>query len=205
MLRTRIVCILAALLSGAVVPPLAADTLTFELDPAATTIEFGFGATLHHVDGTLRVKEGKIELDPATGSASGRIVIDATSAKTGNSRRDGKMHAKILESPRYPEMIFTVERVTGAIHLTGRSEMELHGTLDMHGARHPIDLLATARAGGDRGDRITATGHVTIPYRDWGMADPSFFILRVEKEVHVQVKAVGRLTGGAPPAAPSVQ
>lgn len=181
-----------ALAAGA----LAAEPLTFELDPAATTIGFGFGATLHHVDGTLRVKEGKIQLDPATGAASGRIVLDATSTQTGNSRRDAKMHAKILESQKYPEMVFTVERVSGAIHLTGRSEMELHGTLDMHGTRRPIDLLATARADGDH---ITATGHVTIPYRQWGMADPSFFLLRVEKEVHVVVKAVGRLTGGVPP------
>lgn len=192
MLRTSSVCCLAVLSAAA---PLAAQTLTFTLDPAATTIELHFGATMHSVDGTLRAKEGTIELDPSTGQASGRIVLDATSAQTGNSRRDQKMHQKILESPKYPEMVFTVERVSGTVNPAGRSELELHGTLDMHGARHPIDLVATARA---EGEKITAVGRVTIPYLDWGMADPSFFVLRVEKEIHVEVKAVGRLAAAKP-------
>jgi polyisoprenoid-binding protein YceI len=175
-------------------PPLAAETLTFTLDPQATTIEFGFGATLHSVEGSLRAKEGKIDFDPETGQASGRIVLDATSAKTGNSRRDAKMHVKILESPKYPEMIYTVERISGTLNRAGRSDIELHGTLDMHGVQRPLDLVGTAKADGDR---ITAIGRVTIPYLEWGMLDPSFFILRVEKQVHVEVKASGHLSGGS--------
>jgi polyisoprenoid-binding protein YceI len=192
MLRLRIVCCLAVLCLAL---PLAAEKLTFELDPAATTIEIGFGATLHSVEGTLRVKEGKIDLDPETGRASGRIVIDATSAETGNRRRDRKMHEKILESPKYAEMVFTVERVSGTLNRAGRSEIEIHGILDMHGIQRPMDLVATAKADGER---VTAVGRVIIPYREWGIPDPSFFILRVEKEVHVEVKASGRLTAGPP-------
>jgi polyisoprenoid-binding protein YceI len=177
--------------------PLAAATLTFTLDPEATTIEFGFGATLHSVEGSLRAKEGKIEFDPETGQASGRIVLDATSAKTGNSRRDAKMHEKILESSKYPEMIYTVERISGTLNRSGRSDIELHGTLDMHGVRRPMDLVGTVKADGDQGDRIAAVGRVTIPYLEWGMLDPSVFILRVEKEVHVEVRATGHLSGGS--------
>jgi len=174
--------------------PLTAETLTFTLDPATTTIELGFGATLHSVAGTLRVKEGTIRLDPATGQASGRIVIDATSAETGVKRRDRKMHEKILESPKFPLMVFTIERVSGMLNRAGRSEIELHGTLDMHGVQRPMDLVVTAKA---NGDKVAAVGHVTIPYLKWGMADPSFFILRVDKEVHVQIKANGSLTSDA--------
>jgi polyisoprenoid-binding protein YceI len=178
-------------------PPLAAETLTFTLDPQATTIEFGFGATLHSVEGSLRAKEGKIDFDPATGQADGRIVIDATSAQTGNSRRDAKMHEKILESSKYPEMIYTVERISGTLNRTGRSDIELHGTLDMHGVKRSLDLVGTVKADGDRGDRIAAVGRVTISYLEWGMIDPSFFILRVEKQVHVEVKASGHLSSAS--------
>jgi polyisoprenoid-binding protein YceI len=195
-----IVAVLAVLTVLFVLSPLSADTLTFTLDPAATTIELHFGATLHSVDGTLRAKQGTVELDPATGQASGRIVLDATSAQTGNGRRDQKMHAKILESAKYPEMVFTVERVSGVINLAGRSELELHGSLDMHGVKRPIDVVATAKT---EGNRVTATGRVTIPYLEWGIADPSFFVLRVEKEVHVEIKAAGRLASSS--AAPSAQ
>jgi len=194
MLRRKTVWLLTLVFCMPLALPLAAETLTFTLDPATTTIELGFGATLHSVAGTLQVKEGTIRLDPATGQASGRIVIDATSAETGVTRRDKKMHEKILESPKFPLMVFTVERVSGMLNRTGRSEIELHGTLAMHGVQRPMDLVVTAKA---NGDKIAAVGHVTIPYLKWGMADPSFFILRVDKEVHVQIKANGSLTSDA--------
>ena len=180
-------------------PPLAADTWTFELDPAATAVRFHFGATLHSVHGTLEATEGRIVVDPATGEASGRIVFDATSAETGNARRDAKMHEKILESARYPRMVYTVRRVSGTLHPAGRSELQLHGVLDMHGVSRPVDVLATAEVAGGR---VTAEGTLTLPYLDWGMTDPSFFVLRVEKQVHVTLDAVGRLSvAGAAPAA----
>jgi polyisoprenoid-binding protein YceI len=172
---------------------LSAEPVTFELAAAATTIEFTFGATLHTVDGTIRAKEGSIHIDPETGTASGRVVIDATSARTGNDRRDRKMHEKILESQRYPEMVFEIERLSGKLNPVGQSEIELHGTLEMHGTRRPIALPATVMTAD--GKTVTGTGTLILSYRDWGLADPSFFLLRVEKEVHVTVKAVGRISG----------
>lgn len=188
MVRLRLVCFVLAL----PVLPLSAQMTTFQLDPEKTSIEFTFGATLHTVRGSLRAKEGAIRFDPATGAAEGSVILDATSASTGNSRRDRKMHQKILESRRFPEMVFTVERISGAMNPAGRSEIQLHGTLEMHGRRRPIALPATALADGDR---VTATGFLNLPYLEWGMADPSFLFLRVAKEVRVEVTASGRLSG----------
>ncbi|HEX3555742.1 MAG TPA: YceI family protein [Thermoanaerobaculia bacterium] len=190
MVRHRIAFLLVSALCLA--PILSAETLTFQLDPKATTIEFTFGATLHTVDGTLRAKEGTIHIDPDSGTASGRIVLDATSARTGNDRRDRKMHEKILESQRFPEMVFEVERLSGKLNPLGQSEIELHGTLEMHGTRRPIALPATVFS--SDGKTASGTGTLILSYLDWGLADPSFFILRVEKEVRVTVKAVGRIS-----------
>jgi len=183
---------LSALSMLACAPVLLSEALTFELDTKATTIEFTFGATLHAVDGTLSVKEGIIHIAPDGSTATGRIVIDATSAKTGNDRRDRKMHEKILESQRYPEMVFEIERLSGKLNPTGQSEIELHGTLEMHGTRRPIALPATVRTAD--GKTVTGTGILILSYLEWGLADPSVFLLRVEKEVHVTVKAVGRIS-----------
>jgi polyisoprenoid-binding protein YceI len=191
MLSRRIaLCTVSALALASV---LSAEPVTFKLDPTATTIEFTFGATLHRVDGTLRAKEGTINIDPEAGTASGRIVIDATSAKTGNARRDRKMHAKILESQRYPEMVFEIERLSGKLNPIGQSEIELHGTLEMHGTRRPIALPVTVMT--IDGKTVTGTGTLILSYLKWGLADPSFFILRVEKEVRVTVKAAGKISG----------
>ena len=190
MLCCRVVLSIVSMMACASV--LLAEPPIFELDTQATTIDFTFGATLHTVDGTLRAKEGKIYIVPETGTASGRIVIDATSAKTGNDRRDRKMHEKILESRRYPEMIFEIERLSGKLNPIGQSEIELHGTLEMHGTRRPIAMTATVMT--TDGKTVTGTGTIILSYLDWGLADPSVFLLRVEKEVHVTVKAVGRIS-----------
>lgn len=189
MVRLRRVCFVLAL---SLALPLAAQMKTFELDPGKTTVEFTFGATLHTVRGSLRAERGMIRFDLATGAAEGTVVLDATSASTGNSRRDRKMHEKILESERFPDMVFSVERISGVMKEEGRNDIQLHGILEMHGTRRPIALPATALVDGDR---VTATGALDIPYMEWGLADPSFFILRVAKEVHVEVKASGRLSG----------
>ena len=187
-----------ALALALLAPPLAAETWTFELDPAATEVRFRLGATLHAVDGTLRAREGRIVLDPRSGEASGRIVLDAKSAETGNRRRDEKMHDKVLESARHPDIVYTVRRVSGSLQPVGRSTLQLHGTLAMHGVERPLDLLATADAADGR---VRARGDFRFPYLEWGMADPSFLVLRVADEVGIEIDAVGRLAVDPPGAA----
>jgi polyisoprenoid-binding protein YceI len=169
---------------------LSAETLVFELDPKATFITMTFGATLHTVSGSLQAKQGTARVDTETGAASGWIVLDATSARTGNPRRDRKMHEKILESRRFPDIVFDIQRVTGAINRTGKSDLQLHGYLDFHGDRRFIALPVAANV---EGDRVTADGTLLVPYVDWGLKDPSFLLLRVAKEVRVNLKATGRL------------
>jgi polyisoprenoid-binding protein YceI len=173
--------------------PLSAATYTFELDPSATQVELTFGATLHTVKGWMRARQGSIRIDPETHAASGRFVLDAPSAQTGVSRRDRKMHEKILESRRYPDIIFDVQRFSGQLNPVGRSQLELHGMLDLHGMKRPMDMTVIATSDGTR---VTGTGMMIVPYLDWGLKDPSFFILRVEKEVRVTIHAVGRLSAG---------
>jgi polyisoprenoid-binding protein YceI len=171
--------------------PLVAATFTFELDPATTKVEFTFGATLHSVDGTMRARQGTIRVDPETNAASGRFVLDATSARTGIDRRDRKMHEKILESQQYPDIAFEVQRVSGDLKALGRSSFELHGMLEMHGMKRPMDMTVVATSDDTQ---VKGTGTMIVPYLEWGLKDPSFFILRVEKEVRVTIHAVGRLT-----------
>jgi polyisoprenoid-binding protein YceI len=179
-----------ALIATAVLSTAPGFALSFELDPQQTTLALTFGATLHRVDGSLKVREGRIDVSDS-GSASGRIVIDLTTARTGVVRRDRKMHDKILESARFPQAVFTIDRMDGVVNRIGSSDIQLHGRLEMHGITRQVSLPARVTSDGQR---VSASGVLLIPYLQWGLADPSFFILRVEKQVKVTVKAVGRIS-----------
>ena len=185
--------VLALLASTALVAlATAAGAETFELQPQETRVAFTLGATLHTVHGTLRARRGSVRFDPATGAASGEIVLDAASAETGNASRDRDMHGKILESARYPEIVWRIDHVEGFPRGEARSaRVTLQGSLAIHGASHPLSATAEVAVGADR--RVTASAAFKVPYIAWGMKDPSTFVLRVDKEVGVEVHAAGRL------------
>jgi polyisoprenoid-binding protein YceI len=186
--RRRIGTALAALLALASSGTRAAAS-TLELLPEQTQIHFELAATLHTVEGTLRLLRGEVEFDEA-GRASGRIAIDARSADTGNDRRDKQMHAEVLESPRYPEIVFVPEALELVRRSEDRGEAVLVGRLQIHGGEHALRIPAQLER---RGDRIEIDARFEIPYVAWGMRDMGNALLHVAPEVAVHVKAVGRL------------
>ncbi len=166
------------------------------LDPGGSRIEFTLGATMHTVEGTFAPPSGSVRFDPASGSASGRIVVDARSAGTGNRSRDRRMHEEILESDRYPEIVLTLTHVEGTPAPRGESDLTLRGTMDIHGGTHDIRIPAHVRVDGPD---VSGTARFDVPYVDWGMKDPSVFVLRVEKHVHVTVTFSGSFEQGEAP------
>ena len=174
-----------ALASGA-----AAAMQTLTLDPAATKIEFVLGATLHSAEGSIRVEKGLIEFDADKGSASGEIVIDAASAETGLASRDRNMHAEVLESARFPKMVFRAQRLEVQRRDATSADVTLRGVLDMHGQELPLALPAKLVA---RNGRIDIEIAFDLPYVDWGVRDYSNFVLRVDRFVSVKVHGEGVL------------
>jgi len=184
MIVRRVCCILLAL--GASAAASAAERV-LTLDPQATSVTFLLAATAHKVHGTLHLESGEVRFDPATGVASGEIALDARLAETGNEKRDRKMHEVVLESARFPRIVFRPTRFEGTL---AGGEAHLVGTLTLHGDEHPLTLVATVQIDGER---VKATSTFAIPYVEWGLEDPSVFVLRVAKSVEVTVEAVGSL------------
>jgi len=170
--------------------PLAAAESTVELDPVRTTISFTLGDVLHTVHGTFKLKHGSITFDSSTGKASGEIVVDVASGNSGGGTRDKRMHKEILESARYPEAVFTADRVSGELAPRGASELDVHGAFQIHGASHEMTLHFRADV---NGGEVTASTGFTIPYVQWGMKNPSNFLLRVSDKVEMNIQSVGRL------------
>jgi polyisoprenoid-binding protein YceI len=191
MLKPLASCTLLAL---SLLSPAHAAERTLSLDPAACRVGFSLQATLHVARGTLPVKEGEIRFDLETGRASGRVVLDASQATTANRTRDEKMRGEVLETARYPEIVFVPAEVRGEIDGEGNGKVALTGTLSIHGSGHPFTVSASIRV---RDNRLGAEGTFAIPYVEWGMKDPSVFLLRVSKEVEVHFEAAGGLSAAS--------
>lgn len=187
--RTALVLVAAASIASGAVPARAQQS-ALVLDPAASKVSFTLDATGHTVEGTMTVKSGRIVFDSATGAASGEIVLDLKSAKTGSDGRDEDMHKKVLETGKFPTATFRAEKVRGTVAPSGTSQVTLDGTLVFHGAEHKMSLPAKVAV---ENGRARADTQLQIPYVQWGLHDPSVFVLRVAKVVDVVVHAVGTL------------
>jgi polyisoprenoid-binding protein YceI len=161
-----------------------------QVDPARAKIEFSLGSTLHTVHGTFALKSSSIRYDPSSGKISGAIVVDATSGESGNSGRDARMHREILESAKYPEIVFTPAQVKGTVSPSGPSSVEVSGTFRLHGQDHemtlPVDVVAD-------GPKLALSMHFVIPYLQWGLKNPSTFVLRASDKVEIEIHAAGRM------------
>jgi polyisoprenoid-binding protein YceI len=177
-------------------PAACAQAYVVNLDPAQTKVEFTLGTTLHTVHGTFQLKSGQIHFDAAGGKASGAIVVDARSADTENKSRDKKMHQEILESPKYPEIIFTAQHVSGSFDPQKASQVDVAGTFRIHGQDHDITMTIAVQP--VSAARLQCDTHFTIPYVKWGMKDASTFLLHADDTVDLEIHATGQIAPEQP-------
>jgi polyisoprenoid-binding protein YceI len=185
---------LAIFLSAATVPPHVPSTPTSKseialtLDPAQCKVHYTLETTLHTVHGTFNLKSGSIHFDPATGKAGGEIVVVATSGESGNESRDKRMHKEILETAKYPDLIFSPTEVDGKVASSGPSDVKLHGILSIHGTDHELTAPVHAELAGNH---WKGTSDFEVPYVTWGIKDPSNFFLKVKHVVNVELEVSG--------------
>jgi polyisoprenoid-binding protein YceI len=160
-----------------------------ELDPAQTHVQFTLRDILHTVQGSFKLKRGVVHYDFTTGKSSGEIAIDARSGNSGSEARDQRMQKNILESDRYPEIVFIPDHVEGSL-----AEAKIHGLFRIHGADHEMTLVIKAVP---NENRLNVRTQFIVPYVDWGMKNPSTLFLRVGDKVHIEVDALGRLVPAA--------
>ena len=164
---------------------------TFTVDPTASQLTFALGGNGHHVNGTFYVQSGVVEFDRTAHTISGSIVVAAGSGNSGEASRDKKMNKDVLQVERYSEITFAPQKFDGAISPTGDSNIQVSGTFTLHGTPH--DLTVPMQIHIDNG-ALTAKTHFVVPYVKWGLKDPSVFILKVAKEVDIDLTLVGKVT-----------
>jgi polyisoprenoid-binding protein YceI len=173
----------------------SAQTYVFQLDPQQSQVAFTLGDVLHTVHGTFQLKSGTVRFDTSTADASGLLVVDATSGNSGSKPRDRKMHKEILESEKYPDITFAPQHLRGQVSQDGKSQVTMDGVLTLHGQPHQLSLTVPVEV---HSGRASADLTFVVPYVQWGLKNPSTFILRVNDKVDINVHAVGRLEPSNP-------
>jgi polyisoprenoid-binding protein YceI len=197
---TLAVALVLPLAAGrAVADPSQHPSQRLVLDPEASHVEFVLGATLHSVEGTMRLDNGEIRFEPDGGPAAGRVVVDARSADTGSDRRDRNMHGEVLESERFPQIVFLPEQLAVERVSPEEAHVELAGTVEIHGVRKPLVIPATIQR---EGEQLHIRGDFSVPYVEWGMKDYSNFVLRVAPTVDVSLDLLAHAEPGIGAASP---
>jgi polyisoprenoid-binding protein YceI len=171
-----------------------ARQIVLSVDPARSTVHWSVESSLHTVHGTFQVKRGTLCIDPATGKASGEIAVDATSGESGNNARDRRMHKEILESFQYSEVVFRPDRSDGTVVPQGDSSVKLHGIFSLHGSDHELTVPTQATL---KQDQWRGTAAFEVPYIDWGLKNPSNFLLKVKPVVNVELDLAGSVQSEA--------
>ncbi len=191
-----VMLVLLSALPQRAAPQLPVSEIVLAIDPAQSKVHWTLDATLHTVHGTFAFKNGTLHLDPASGKASGEIVVYATSGESGNDSRDKKMHKEVLESARFPEVIFRPDRVEGKIAPQGTFTVQVHGIFVLHGSEHELTVPVQAELGRDH---WTGSAKFNIPFIDWGLKNPSSFLLKVNHAVEIELELKGSLQNSAAP------
>jgi polyisoprenoid-binding protein YceI len=164
--------------------------IVLTLEPAQSQVHWTLNSALHTIHGTFALKSGTVHFNPETGTAGGEIVVYAPSGQSGNASRDKRMHKEILETAKYPDVIFRPMHVEGKVSQSGASEVKLSGRLSIHGADHDLTALVHVELARDR---WTGTATFKIPYMEWGIKDPSNFLLKVQPVVSVELETSGAI------------
>ena len=169
---------------------IASPETVLTLDPAQSRVHWTVDSTLHTVHGTFGLTRGMVQFDPETGKASGEFIVSAPSGESGDRSRDARMHKEILESTKYPEVIFRPTQIEGRVARSGASNVKVHGIFSIHGSDHELAAMVHVEMSPDR---WKGSCTFDVPYIAWGIKNPSNFLLKVKPVVNVEMETAGSI------------
>lgn len=179
------------MVAALVLAALIDQATAYRINPAASEAGFDLKATMHTVHGSTKSVTGEVRVEPEDAGVlklSGRIEIAAASLDTGNAKRDATMRSKSLLVDSFPSLVFEPERFapSGPTSPDGSAPGTLTGRLTIRGqTRSQTVNVALA----PQGDRIVASGTFDVRWAEFGVPDPSFFVVRIEAVAHARFRA----------------
>jgi polyisoprenoid-binding protein YceI len=167
-----------------------AQQQTLTVNAAHSQVGFTLSDPLHMVNGTFQVQQGEITFNAGDGTMKGSIAVDPASGASGNATRDRKMTQDQMQAKKYRSVTFTPQHFSGTLNRQGDSNINVSGTFVLLGKPHEIMVpMKVHRQGSD----LRVTGSFEVPFVEWGVKDPSVFLLRVNKQVTVNLDLSGNV------------
>lgn len=181
---------------GAAAPEGPAHPLHYKVEVAGSSVRWELPASFEPIKGVVPLFHGSIEAQPLSSGGwdvSARIVVPAASMRTGNRRRDRTLREKVLETARYPEIVFEIRQFTGDLSRFrpgATFQVQVAGDLTVHGrtaqVQLPVDVSVLPKA-------VVLTGSFPVHWKAFGLQDPSFPVVARVKEpmfVNFRLRAV---------------
>jgi polyisoprenoid-binding protein YceI len=178
-------------LAAVFAPAALAQHQAFVVNPDASEVKMMLKTTHELVNGAFHVQSGSIEFDRGTPKMTGSVVVLSGSGKTGNDSRDKKMNKDILKVEQYATVSFEPKTYTGDLARSGDSTIQVTGTFTLLGTPHEITIPILVHL---EGVTATAKAHFVVPYIQWGLKNPSFFIWKADDDVAIDLSLAGRLS-----------
>lgn len=130
-----------------------------------------FGQNTEAVGRTSHIA-GDFVLDGTT-VRSGTITVDLTTLASDESRRDGQVQGRILNTSRYPKATFTLTKAIDLTNLPANgvvTTVTATGDLALHGVTRTVDAKLSAQRSGET---IQVSGTIPVTFSDYGISSPS--------------------------------
>lgn len=174
---------LAGVAAGALQDPVR--PLRYKVEVAGSSVRWELPVSFEPIKGVVPLFHGSIEAKPLSAGAwdvSARIVVPAAAMRTGNRRRDRTLREKVLETNRYPEIVFELRQFTGDLSRFRPGQtfpVQVVGDLTVRGKTEavqlPVDVSVFPKA-------VILTGSFPVHWKAFDLQDPSFPVVARVKE-----------------------
>jgi polyisoprenoid-binding protein YceI len=160
--------------------------MRFRLDPERSMLHIHASSSIHPIETATSVS-GWLELGDRD-EVSAEIELSLAAMRSGNPLID-RAADRNLDVRRHP----TVRGVLTEL-APGEPDGTRHGTGDLmfHGHTHPISGEVRIEI---TPDGVHVTGAAELDVTEWGVQPPSLLVVKVHKEVRVELDAVGHPDG----------
>lgn len=171
----------------------APEQHSLSLDPAASVVRYHLDHKMHAVDGRSTTLEGKAVISPE-GKVLAMVRIPIASFDSGDANRDANMR-ETLEAGRHPFVVF--KGVTSLVvpASSGKTiDATLHGELDFHGVKRPIDVPVKLEFAPD--GSVAVRGAMKVSLDAHQVERPSLLFIKVDDTLAVDLDLKLRRSGG---------